>query len=116
MSRTERFRQLGAALDLQPQQRPDFEHYVASLRDRSAKLHQQMNPLMEAVFEDMAKVQPDRAEIGRLLDQVDDKRREFQHDATAETLDFLAILTPEQREKFFEVARERRASRAARRR
>jgi len=48
-------------------------------------------------------------QIMRLFDEAAEKRREFQRETAAQTLDFLAILSPAQRSKFVAIARERRA-------
>ncbi len=51
---------------------------------------------------------PDPAEIQAIFDTMATHRRAFQQDATASLVKFLATLTPEQREKFFEIVTDRR--------
>jgi len=48
------------------------------------------------------------AEVMRLFDEASEKRREFQREATTQTLNLLAILSPAQRAKFVAMVRERR--------
>jgi Spy/CpxP family protein refolding chaperone len=105
-----RFRELEKALNLEPRQRQDFEIYVATMRARTIRMQQQTWPLMAAAWEEMAKPQSDEAQILRLFDEAAEKRRDFQHDSTTETLKFLSELTPAQRTKFIAITRERRAA------
>jgi len=78
-------------------------------RTRTEKMHEQVAPLIGAAWEEIAKPQADAAQVMRLFDEAAEKRREFQREATAKTLDFLAILTPAQRGKFVAIAHQRRA-------
>ena len=82
---------------------------VAAMRVHSEQMRQQVTPLIGAAWEAIGKPQADAPEIMRLFDAAAEKRREFQHEATAQTLAFLAVLTPAQRNKFVTIARERRA-------
>jgi len=106
----QRFREMENGLNLEPHQRQDFESYVAAMRARMTKMQQQVGPLTASAWEEMAKPQSDEAQVFRLLDQAAEKRRDFQHESTTETLKFLSVLTPAQRAKFVAIARERRAS------
>ena len=106
----QRFRQMAAELNLEPQQRPGFDAYVAAMRTRTEKMHEQVGPLMAAAWAEIAKPQADAAQVMRLFDEAAEKRREFQREATAKTLDFLAILSPAQRSKFVAIAHERHAA------
>jgi Spy/CpxP family protein refolding chaperone len=80
------------------------------MRARTEKMRQQVAPLIGSAWEEIAKPQADEAQVMRLFDDASEKRREFQREATAQTLDLLAILSPAQRAKFVAIARERRAS------
>jgi len=106
----QRYRQMAAGLDLNAQQEISFDRYVAAMRDRTEKMHEQMAPLIGAVWEEMAKPQADIAQVMRLFDDATEKRREFQREATVETVTFLSVLSPAQRSKFVAIARERRAA------
>lgn len=106
----QRFQLMGVELNLEPQQRPGFDTYVAAMRTRTEKMHEQVGPLMTAAWAEIAKPQADAVQVMRLFDDAAEKRREFQREATAKTLEFLAILSPEQRAKFIAIGRERRAA------
>jgi Spy/CpxP family protein refolding chaperone len=105
----QRYQQMAAELNLEPQQRAGFDAYVAAMRTRTEKMREQVAPLINAAWEEIAKPQADAEQVMRLFDEATEKRREFQREATAKTLDFLAILTPAQRGKFVAIAHERRA-------
>ena len=105
----QRYQQMAGELDLTPEQRTGFDAYVAAMRTRTDKMRQQVAPLIGSAWEEIAKPQADGAQVMRLFDEAAEKRREFQREATARTLDLLAILSPAQRSKFVALARERRA-------
>jgi Spy/CpxP family protein refolding chaperone len=107
----ERYQQMAAELSLEPQQRAGFDAYVAAMRTRTEKMREQVAPLMNAAWEEIAKPQADAAQVTRLFDEAAEKRREFQREATAKTLEFLAILSPAQRSKFAAIAHDRRSHR-----
>jgi Spy/CpxP family protein refolding chaperone len=103
-----RFRELENGLNLDPQQKPSFQLYAATMRERTTWVHQQIGPLIAAAWEEMAKPQPDQAHIMQLYDDAATKRTEFQREVTTATLKFLMVLTPAQHDKFIAIARERR--------
>ena len=105
----QRYQQLAAELALEPQQRVGFDVYVAAMRNRTEKMREQVAPLIGQAWEEIAKPQADAAQVMRLFDEATEKRREFQREATTQTLNFLAILSPAQRSRFVAIARERRA-------
>lgn len=105
----QRYERMAKELNLEPQQHAGFDAYVAAMRTRTEKMHEQVAPLIGAAWEEIAKPHADAAQVMRLFDEAAEKRREFQREAIARTLDFLAILTPAQRGKFVALARERRA-------
>ncbi len=106
----QRFQQMAAGLDLDPQQRTSFDRYVAAMRLRTEKMHEQIAPLIGAVWQEIAKPQADVGQVMRLFDEAAQKRQEFQREATTQTLAFLSVLSPEQRSKFVAIARARRAA------
>jgi uncharacterized membrane protein len=109
----QRFQRLAADLDLDARQRGAFERYVAAIRARNEKMHQEVAPLIGGAWEEIAKPQADTAEVLRRFDTAIEKRRGFQHEVVVQTLDFLSILTAEQRSKFVAIARDRRGGRRA---
>lgn len=108
-----RFQKMAAQLDLAPQQRVGFDQYVAAMRARSVKMHQDVAPLFAAAWAEMGKPQADAAQVMRLFDKAGEERRQFQREAIGQTLAFLAILSPAQRAKFLAVAQERWTRRRA---
>ena len=109
-NRAERYQQLAKRLDLAPTQRAGFDRYVAAMRARDENMREQVAPLVNSAWDEIAKPQPDAAQITRRFDEASAKWRDFQRDATVQTLDFLAVLSPAQRAEFVAEARERRAS------
>ncbi len=105
----QRYQRMAAELNLEPQQRAGFDAYVAAMRTRTEKVREQVGPLMNAAWDEIAKPQADATQVMRLFDEAAEKRREFQRETTAKTLDFLAILSPAQRGKFVAIAHERRS-------
>ena len=104
----QRYQRIAGELDLNPEQRTGFDAYVAAMRNRTGRMRQQVTPLIGSAWEEIAKPQADGAQVMRLFDEAAQMRREFQREASAETLKFLALLTPAQRGKFVAIARERR--------
>ncbi len=107
----QRYQQMAAQLDLDPQQRIGFDRYVAAMRARTETMRQEVRPLIGSTWDEIAKPDADVGQITRRFDEASEKWRQFQHESTIQTLDFLAILAPEQRAKFVAIARARRASR-----
>ena len=105
----QRYQQMAAELDLDSQQRIGFDRYVAAMRARAQNMREQVAPLIGAAWQEIGKPQADPAQVMRLFDEAAEKRREFQREATAQTLAFLAVLSPPQRSKFVAIAHDRRA-------
>lgn len=105
----ERFRQMGAELNLNPEQQAAFQRYIRAMRARMELMRENVGPLIGSAWAEIAKPDADAAQVMRLFGEAADKRRAYQHEATDQTLQFLATLTPEQRGKFIKIARERRA-------
>jgi len=108
-SAEQRYQQMAADLDLSAQQRIQFDRYVAAMQARSKAMRQEIRPLIAGTWDEMAKPGADLGQITQRFDQASEKWRQFQRESTAQTLDFLAILSTAQRQKFVEIARERRA-------
>ena len=108
--REEPYQRMAATLELDTRQRAGFDKYVAAMRTRDRQMHQEVAPLIAGAWDEMAKPQADTAQIMRRFDDASQKWRQFQHDSTTATLEFLALLSPSQREKFIEIQRERRAT------
>ncbi|MGE5270652.1 MAG: Spy/CpxP family protein refolding chaperone [Thiohalocapsa sp.] len=104
--REHRYQRMAAELDLDAHQRAGFERYVAAMRADAARMHAQVAPLVGAAWDEVGKAQADQTQVMRLMDEAAGKRREFQRQATSETLAFLALLSPAQRGKFVAIARQ----------
>jgi uncharacterized membrane protein len=108
-SAAERYRQIAAELSLTPAQHTGFTHYIAAMQAHSDEMHRQIAPLIAGAWDEMAKPQADPAKIMQNFDEASQKWRAFQHQSTALTLKFLALLSPAQRSRFVALVRERRA-------
>jgi Spy/CpxP family protein refolding chaperone len=106
---SERFRKLEANLDLTAGQRVTYQAYVTRTRERIARLRQEIDPLLDAAWSEIAKPQPDDAYLMQRFDEAAAQWRAYQHEAVDSTLALLAHLTPEQRAKFVANELERRA-------
>jgi Spy/CpxP family protein refolding chaperone len=107
--REQRYQQMTAELDLNPQQQTGFDRYVAAMRASTEKMRQEIGPLIGSTWDEMAKPDADAAKINARFDEASEKWRRFQHETTTQTLDFLSMLSPQQRVKFVAIARERHA-------
>jgi Spy/CpxP family protein refolding chaperone len=105
----ERFHKLEASLDLNAEQRAAYRSYVAQTRDRVARLHREIDPLLDAAWAEIAKPQPDNGYLLQRFDDAAARWRAYQHEAMDSTLALLAKLTPEQRATFVADEIERRA-------
>ncbi len=103
--------QMAGELNLDTQQRGAFDRYAAAMRTRSRQMHQEVEQLIEAARQEIAKPQPDMTEVMRLFDAVGEQRRKFLGEAASQTIEFLSVLSPEQRGRFVELERERHARR-----
>ena len=101
------YEMIASQLGLDARQHAAFERYLAGMRSRSEKLHQQLAPLVGDAWDAVAKPGSDVKQVMQLLDTATDKRRDFQHETVLQTLDFLATLSPAQRADFVALARER---------
>ncbi|HVC56887.1 MAG TPA: periplasmic heavy metal sensor [Stellaceae bacterium] len=109
-NRDARYQQMAAELNLDPQQRIGFNRYVAAVRGRDVKMHQEIAPLIAAAWDAIGKPQADLGQVMQRFDAASQKWREFQREAMVQTLDFLALLSPAQRDEFITIQRERRAA------
>jgi hypothetical protein len=70
-------------------------------------MHQAVDPLMGKAWSEVAKADADAAKVVELFDQAGQTRRGYMHELAPITLSFLAKLSPAQRAKFVELARQR---------
>ncbi len=102
-----RFLAIARDLKLDPAQRASMQQFTRTIRERGRVLRQSNEPLLQQIWLEMAKPQPDQALVARLSEQVTDNRRAFQKDASTALATFLATLNPEQRAEFAAVAMRR---------
>jgi Spy/CpxP family protein refolding chaperone len=103
---SERLRHVADTLDLTPTQRVAYDRYIADMTARGEQMRQQLDPMFDAAWAEIAKPDADQARVMQLFDDASNHRRAFMHDAVASTLSLLATLTPEQRAKFLADERE----------
>jgi Spy/CpxP family protein refolding chaperone len=114
MSPAQRFQELGRELALDPKEGALFETFGRTVRDRGRALRQANEPLLERIWAELAKPNPDEALIAGLLEQASENRRAFQKATATALTDFLRALTPEQRAQFADLARRRQDAAAHR--
>jgi Spy/CpxP family protein refolding chaperone len=107
MSPEERLQQIEPQLALDSQQKAAFDQYARTVRSRMQSMHEAIEPLVGKAWSELAKPDADDAKIMQLFDQTGEQRRAFRRELGTATFGFLAKLTPEQRAKFVELARQR---------
>ena len=107
MSPEQRLEQIEPQLGLNPQQKLAFDQYVQTVRLRVQSMHEANEPLVANAWSELAKPDADDTKVMQLFDQAAEQRRAFRRELGMATFAFLAKLTPEQRAKFVELARQR---------
>ena len=107
MSPEQRLQQIEPQLALNPQQKAAFDEYARTVRSRMQSMHEAIEPLVANAWSELAKPGADEAKVMLLFDQVGDQRRAFRRELGTATFTFLTKLSPEQRAKFVELARQR---------
>ncbi|HWI27060.1 MAG TPA: Spy/CpxP family protein refolding chaperone [Stellaceae bacterium] len=96
----QRFRQIVHELSLSDDQRDAFQQFTIAARRGMRQLHDSNGPLLQKVWQELAKPQPDQDLIAKLVDQATENRRAYQRTMTAALSQFLADLSPDQRAQF----------------
>jgi Spy/CpxP family protein refolding chaperone len=107
MSPEQRLQQIEPQLALDPQQKAAFDQYAQTVRLRMQSMREAIEPLVGSAWSELAKPDADEAKIMQLFEQAGEQRRAFRRELGTATFTFLAKLTPEQRAKFVELARQR---------
>jgi Spy/CpxP family protein refolding chaperone len=107
MSPEERLQQIEPQLALDSQQKAAFDQYARTVRSRIQSMHEATEPLVGKAWSELAKPDADDAKVMQLFDQAGEQRRAFRRELGTATFAFLTKLTPEQRAKFVELARQR---------
>ena len=103
----ERIEWIGAQLRLDPQQKDAFVQYSQAVRVNMQAMHEAVDPLMGKAWSEVAKPDADVSKVVQLFDEAGRTRRGYMHELAPVTLSFLTKLSPEQRAKFVELARQR---------
>jgi Spy/CpxP family protein refolding chaperone len=103
----ERLQQIEPQLALDTQQKSAFDQYAQTVHSRIQSMHEAIEPLVGKAWSELAKSDADDAKIMQLFDQAGEQRRAFRRELGTATFAFLAKLSPEQRAKFVELARQR---------
>lgn len=103
----ERLERIGTQLALDPQQKAAFEQYSRAVRSRMQEMRNAVEPLAGKAWSEVAKPDADAAKVTQLFDEAAQTRRRYMRELAPVTLSFLATLSPEQREKFVELIRQK---------
>jgi Spy/CpxP family protein refolding chaperone len=109
----ERIAATASELNLTAEQRDDFQQFVHEVQEHSRHLRESNQPLIQQVWDELAKPQPDQALIARLVDEATDNRHTYQKEMATVLTQFLAVLSPEQRAQFVALAKRQQDQRAA---
>jgi Spy/CpxP family protein refolding chaperone len=107
MSPEQRLQQIEPQLALDSQQKAAFDQYARTVRLRMQSMREAIEPLVGNAWSELAKPDADEAKIMQLFDQAGEQRRASRRELGTATFKFLANLSPEQRAKFVELARQR---------
>jgi Spy/CpxP family protein refolding chaperone len=107
MTPEERLQQIEPQLALDSRQKAAFDQYARTVRSRMQAMRAAIEPVVGNAWSELAKPDADDAKIMQLFDQAGDQRRAFRRELGTATFAFLANLSPEQRAKFVELARQR---------
>jgi uncharacterized membrane protein len=99
----QRFQQIARDLNLTDDQRDAFQQFVLDMRHHTRQLRQNNHPLIDHVWQELGKPQPDQALVGKLIDQATQNRHTYQLEMATALGRFLATLSPEQRAQFIEL-------------
>lgn len=100
----QRFIAIGRSLELTGDQRDALRQFGITARDLARSMREANAPLIHQIWQEMGNPQPDGTKIQGLSDQVLENRRAFQHKMSQNLIAFLAVLTPEQRQRFVDRA------------
>ncbi len=114
LSPAQRFQQIGRQLNLSNDQRDAFQQFLIEMRRNGRRMREGNQPLLQRMWGEMGKPQPDLAALDQMIDQTTENRRAFQKSMAGALSRFLAELTPEQRAQFVELAKQHRDPAAAR--
>lgn len=100
MTPARRFQQIVHELNLSDDQRDAFQQFIIAARRGTRQLHDSNQPLLQKVWQELDKPQPDQQLIAKLVDEATENRRAYQKSMTAALTQFLGDLSPDQRAQF----------------
>jgi len=103
----ERLQQIEPELALNPQQKQAFDVYAQTVRLRMQSMRDATEPVIGTAWSELAKPDADETKVMQLFDEAAQQRRSYRRELATTTLSFLATLSPEQRARFVELARQR---------
>lgn len=92
-----RMQHFGDSLNLNGDQRQAYEQFLRTLRLRGRFVRESNQPLIQDLWNEIAKPTPDTAAIAKLADQVNSNRVGLQREVSTALDTFIKSLTPEQR-------------------
>ncbi|HEX7970283.1 MAG TPA: periplasmic heavy metal sensor [Stellaceae bacterium] len=101
----ERLARVADEINLSQHQRGAFQQLQREMLDRSQRLRDSNRPVFQSIWDELGAAQPDQARISQLVDEATENRRAYQMDVSAALGRFLAVLSPEQRAQFVELAK-----------
>jgi Spy/CpxP family protein refolding chaperone len=107
MTPADRFQMVAQQLSLDADQRAAFDRFIRQMRMRARHMRETSEPLFEEIWDELAKPKPDDAQIDKDIDEANANRHSFQVDSSHALRTFLTTLTPEQRDRFVQLARNR---------
>lgn len=102
----QRFERIGAQLDLDSAQLAAFHKFIAEMRARRDKVQRQVVPLYRSAWDAAGKPAMDGAEVARMFETAYGERLRLNRETTAQMIDFLQALSPDQRSRFVALARD----------
>jgi len=106
MPPAQRIEEVARQLELTPDQRTAFDHFIRVLRMRTRHLREMNEALFADSWSEYLKAQPDMSVIERSIDESGKNRRAYQLEISQAMRTFLATLNDEQRARFVEQARD----------
>lgn len=102
----DRLTRVAGEVNLSQDQHLAFQQLLQEMENRSQRLRDSNHPILQHIWDELGAAQPDQALISRLVDEATENRRAYQMDVSAALGRFLAVLSPDQRARFVELAKQ----------
>jgi len=106
-SDVERSRYIAEELHFTPEQRQRFQEMRQSSRERARETFRSNRPLIDGLWHEIEKPEPDPAQLDGYIDRLTAGRAAFQREQMHELLAFAKALDESQRVRFLELVRTR---------